>query len=270
MPLLISTLKYRLLLLSAGAVVSLLAATEGHGQRPGETGTLTISREIKGGPPITLEFRGTFADGAGRLDVVGGSDAAKFPPGAYILVSDTSGAALIVMPGEKLYGAMGAGARLGGIVEMYTPAGTITDLSVKIDSLGPGEAIDGRPTGRYRITSQFNLTISNNGGVQGVAVSKGVTDLWQADIHSKIPNPFLGLGGDPAPSDPLKELNAALRSVQKRLPGVTVKSETTATLSARGVAFTNQRVTTSLSNIRDTTVDLAKLAIPAGYSRRSQ
>lgn len=243
--------------------MSLAAATGGHAPRPGKTGMLTVSREIKGGPPDTIKFRGTFVGGAGRLDIVGAAE--HFPPGAYILVSDTSGAALIVIPGEKAYSVMGAGARLGGIVEAYTPEGAITDLTVKIDSLGPGEVIDGRPTRRYRITSQFNLTMG-----EGVATSRGVTDLWQAEIDSKIPNPFVGLGGDPSPADPLKKLNAALTSIKQQLPGVTVKSETAATLSTQGAVFTNQLSTMRLSDIRDTTVDDATLVVPAGFRRHDR
>lgn len=260
MPLVISTPRNRSLLLCAGAVMSLAASTVEHAPRPGKVATLTVSREIKRGPPDTIKFRGTFLGGAGRLDIIGAAE--HFPPGAYILVSDTSGAALIVLPGEKAYSVMGAGARLGGIVEAYTPEGTITDLTVKLDSLGPGEVIEGRPTRRYRLTSQFNLTIG-----EGVAVSRGVTDLWQAEIDSKIPNPFVGLGGDPSPADPLKKLNAALSSIHLQLPGVTVKSETAVTLSTRGVVFTNQLSTMRLSDIRDTTVDDATLAVPAGFRR---
>jgi hypothetical protein len=62
-------------------------------------------------------------------------------------------------------------------------------------------------------------------------------------------------------------LNAALSSIHLQLPGVTVKSESAATLSTRGVVFTNQLSTMRLSDIRDTTVDDATLAVPAGFRR---
>lgn len=259
MPLVISTPRNRSLTLCAGAVISLAAANVGHTPRLAKVATLTVSREIKTGTPDTIKFRGIFAGGAGRLDLIVAAE--HFPPGAYILVSDTSGAALIVVPGDKAYQVMGAGARLGGIVEAYTPEGTVTNLTVRLDSLGPGEVIEGRPTRRYRITSQFNLTTG-----EGVAVSRSVTDLWQAELDSKIPNPFVGLGGDPSPTDPLQKLNAALRSLH--LPGVTIKSETAATLSTQGVVFTNQLSTMRLSDIRDTTVDDATLAVPVGFSSK--
>src|ERR1700737_3962862 len=155
MPLSISARQYRSLILCAGAVSSLAASTVGRAPRPGKVATLKVSREIAKGPPDTIKFRGTFVGGAGRLNIIGAAE--HFPPGAYILVSDTSGAALMVLPGEKAYWVMGAGARLGGIVEADTPEGTITDLTVTLDSLGPGEVIEGRPTRRYRLTSQFNL-----------------------------------------------------------------------------------------------------------------
>jgi hypothetical protein len=235
---------------------------------PATNGTafkLTISREIKNGPPITLEFRGTAADGLGRLDIIGGTDAKNFPAGSYVLVSDTSGAATMVLTAEKTIRPMLSGARLGGLVELYTPRGQLSDVTVRLDDLGPGEAVDGHPTRRYRITSAFTLTVT----IKGKAApgrSHRVLELWQAQLPVRIPNPFAGLGGDDSTPDPLQELNAKVREVGMRLPGVTIRSQAKATLSAAGVAFTNQLVTTLVSEIRDAEVDKRTLEMPAGYA----
>lgn len=243
-----------------------LAAQQQAPRQPATAFTLTIARVIQNGAPISVDFRGIAAGGMARLDVTGGTDAASFPTGSYLLVSDTSGAARLVDTIHKTVRSIGAGARLGGLVELHTPPGVVSDVMVTLDTLGAGEVIDGLTTRRYRLTTRFSLTLTFETGESGAAQSTSVTDLWQADATERIPNPFVGLGGGATPDDFLAPLNRALVETGRRLPGLTLRSETHASLSARGITFTRERVSTRLSGLRPTLVDSASLLIPSGFT----
>lgn len=251
------------------AVLPLAAQQQPLGQ-PGTAFTLRVARVIQNGAPITLEMRGIAAGGVARLDVTGGTDAASFPAGSYLLISDTTGAARLVDSLHKSVRSIGAGARLGGLVELHTPPGVVSDVTVAIDTLGAGEMIDGRATRRYRLTTRFSLTMTLGTGETGTAQSNSVTELWQAVGAERIPNPFVGLGGGETPDDFLAPLNRVLVETARRIPGVTLRSETQASLSARGIAFTGQQVSTRLSDLRPAVVDPASLQIPSGFTRQTR
>lgn len=245
-----------------------LAAQQQAPLQPGTAFTLSIERVIQNGQPITLDIRGITAGGVARLDVTGGTDTVGIPVGSYLLVSDTSGAARLVDTIHKTVRSIGAGARLGGLVELHTPPGVVSDVKVLVDTLGAGETIDGRATRRYRLSTQFSLSMILPNGESPVAQSSSVTDLWQAVGAERIPNPFLGLGGDETPNDFLAPLNRVLVETGRRIPGITLRSETQASLSAGGVAITVQRVNTRLSGVRPAMVDPASLRIPSGFTSR--
>jgi hypothetical protein len=229
--------------------------------------TLRIWRQDDGGPTATVDFRGSFAGGAGRFDIVGGSDSTNYPVGAYVLVADTTGAAWLVLPAEKAYSRMPTGVSLGGIVDPYLPPGSIAGAAVTVDNLGPGEIIDGYSTLHYRFTSVFNLKVLSDGHEE-TGRNRAVTDVWQIDLPATIPDPFLGLGGNRSDSNRFKSLDDKLSVAYPRLSGVTIRSTTTDDFSAAGVILAHTKVTTQLSNIREATVDKAILAIPPGYTLR--
>lgn len=242
-----------------------LAAQQQPSPQPATAFTLSIARVIQNGPPITVDFRGITAGGTARLEVTGGTDAAGFPAGTWLLISDTSGAARLVDTVHRTIRSIGAGARLGGIVELHTPPGVVSDVAVTLDTLGAGEVIEGRATRRYRVTTHFSLTMTSGTGKSGAAQSTSVTDLWQADGPERIPNPFVGLGGGETPDDFLAPLNRLLVETARGLPGLTLRSETHATLSARGVTITSQQVSTRLSGLRRAVADPASLQVPSGF-----
>jgi hypothetical protein len=261
----LAALAVRWFLVGATAAVPPLSG-QGRATAPAATAfALDITRVIQNGPPVTLDFRGISAGGVARLDVVGGSDAASFPAGGYLLVFDSSGAARLVDSIHRSVKVIGAGARLGGLVELHTPPGTVTEVVVTIDSLGPGEPLEGRATQRYRLTTSFSLALESGGQVVH-AQSTSVTELWQDQAADRIPNPFIGLGGDAAPGDFLAPLNRVLAEKGHQLPGLTLRSETKASLSAGGVAFTRQRVTTRVSGVHSASGDHVGLQLPSGFT----
>lgn len=243
-----------------------LPAQERTASQPATAYALTISRTIQNGLPVTLEFRGIAAGGVARLDITGGTDSANMPPGSYLLVTDSSGAARLVDTATRTVQVIGAGARLGGLVELYTPPGSVTDVHVKVDTLGDGELLEGRRTRHYRITTSFSLGVTGPSGQVAQARSASVTELWQAEGTERVPNPFVGLGGNGAPGDFLSPFDDALVAIGRRLSGITLRSETHASLSARGIAFTQEHVVTRLSALRSATVDPASLRVPLGYT----
>jgi hypothetical protein len=227
---------------------------------------LTISRVIQRGPPVTLDFRGMAVGGAARLDITGGSDAARMPAGSCVLISDTSGAARLVDSVHRRVHLLGAGARLGGLVELHIPPGRVSDVAVTLDTLGAGDVIEGHATRRYRITTCSALALTLREGRVATAQSSSVTALWHAEWGERIPNPFLGPGGDDTPGDFLAPLNRALVETGRRLSGVTLRRETHASLAARGIPFTQQDVTTQTSGLRPAVVDPITLRVPSEFT----
>ena len=100
----------------------------------------------------------------------------------------------------------------------------------------------------------------------GTAQSASVTELWQAEGSERIPNPFVGLGGDDTPCDCLAPLDRLLAETGRRLSGVTLRSQTHSSLSARGIAFTQEDVTTQTSGLRLVVVDPMTLQMPSQFT----
>ncbi|MDB4877654.1 MAG: hypothetical protein JWM41_4100 [Gemmatimonadetes bacterium] len=103
----------------------------------------------------------------------------------------------------------------------------LLDVNFKIEKLGAGDAMDGRPTQHYRITTDYRVVW----GGQGFP-AHAVTEIWSTQLPTNIPNPFEPLiVGDQSTDGPLIEYALKLRAVRSQIEGTPIKVVTTTTFT---------------------------------------
>lgn len=128
-------------------------------------------------------------------------------------------------PGGRRGGGAGGRGR-GGIGSGFLSQVNLLDVSFKLEKLGDGEAIDGRPTQHVRITADYRILW----GDQSLP-AHAVTEMWTARLPAGIPNPFEPLVvADQSTDGPLIEYALKLRRVRDQLEGTPVKVVTTTTI----------------------------------------
>jgi hypothetical protein len=181
--------------------------------------SVTAANDVFGGPAVVAlgrvmgGGRGGFARGGGDAAGGGGNRAARGGgfgrgPGG---------------PGAR--GGRGRGrAALGqGFLDQLQ----LLNVDFKLEKLGAGDALDGRPTQHYRVTTDYRVVWGDQ-----VFPAHAVTELWTAQLPSKIPNPFEPFGvADQSTDGPLIEYALKLRAVRAQIEGTPIKVVTTTTLS---------------------------------------
>lgn len=120
----------------------------------------------------------------------------------------------------------GGGRGRGGIGGGFLSQVNLLDVSFKLEKLGDGEAIDGRPTQHVRITTDYRILW----GDQSLP-AHAVTEMWTAKLPAPIPNPFEPLVvADQSNDGPLIEYALRLRKIREQLEGTPVKVVTTTTI----------------------------------------
>ena len=153
----------------------------------------------------------------------------------------------------------------------------ITSVKVQTEDLGAGEAIENRPTHKYRITGDYEFKLYGQ-----PRNAKTTTEVWTIDFPTKLVDPFeqASMSGD---SLSYAGISSRLAAEEKKLPGVRVKTVTTQTIplsmaggaeadvSASGqVAQTVNIVrTTTITALKEVEIDDAVLRIPEGYRKVS-
>ena len=172
----------------------------------------------------------------------------------------------------------GRGGRGGGFNPMQVIQDlVVTSMKVQTEDLGASDAVETRPTHRYRITADYEFKLYGQ-----ARTAKTTTEVWSVDFPQKIVDPFEGAS---VASDSLSYagISARLVAEQKKIPGVHVKSVTTQTIplsvlagaeadvnAAGQVAQTVSIVrTTTITALKEAEVDEGLLSIPAGYRKVS-
>jgi hypothetical protein len=115
----------------------------------------------------------------------------------------------------------------GGVGSGFLSQVDLLDVSFKIEKLGAGEIVDGRPTQKVRITADYRILW----GDQSVP-AHAVTEMLTAKLPADIPNPFEPLVvADQSSDGPLIEYALKLRAIRRQLEGTPIKVVTTTTLS---------------------------------------
>ena len=159
-----------------------------------------------GGPPDGGGGGGGPPGGAGR----GGRGGGGGPPG-----------------GGGAGGRGGRGRGRGGVGSGFLSQIELLNVDFKLEKLGAGDPVDGKPTQHYRITTDYRILW----GDQGIP-AHAVTEVWTTPLPTDIPNPFEPLiVADQSTDGPLIEYALKLRAVRAQLEGTLVKVITTTTLS---------------------------------------
>ena len=173
----------------------------------------------------------------------------------------------------------GRGGRGGGFVNpmQILQDLIITSVKVQTEDLGAGEAIESRPTRKYRITGDYEFTLYGQ-----PRTAKTTTEVWTIDFPTRVVDPFdaSATRGD---SLSYAGITARLAAEEKKLPGVRVKTVTTQTipLSMMGAAEADVNAsgqvaqtvsivrTMTITGLKEVEIDDEALKVPEGYRKVS-
>lgn len=130
-------------------------------------------------------------------------------------------------PGGGARGARGPGRGRGGVGQGFLSQLQLLDVNFKLEKLGVSDAIDGRPTQHYRITTDYRVVWGDQ-----PFPAHAVTEIWTTALPTQIPNPFEPLiVADQSTDGPLIEYSLKLRAIRAQLEGTPIKVVTTTTFS---------------------------------------
>ncbi len=139
-----------------------------------------------------------FAAGRGRIDIVEGELPGVFVKGDYMLIDSAS--TVIADPDSKTFTDLVPHGDASAITRATNLGTTVKDVNVSVDSLGDGEAIDGRPTRRYRVKTTYAVVVDVSGvaGLSEIPPRRvdmtQTVDYWLVDVRDlpSIPSAFAG------------------------------------------------------------------------------
>lgn len=248
-----------------------LAQARSAAQPPqGFTYTLTTTQAsgrsgITGGPGAqSYVAHATVLGSRGRMDIVEGNTT-LFAKGDYILFDSTE--IVVVHPAAQSFNLVTE--QTVAAVEQGALDSTIkvSDESVVLDLIGPGDTISGFPTTHYRMRLGFNMAALAMPVRLG---SEAVTDYWVASIPGMGPNPMLGAnavghasGGVPGV---LRGLSLRVDSAAARMGRTIVLRSASATRITMGPGTRQESQTSTLvSDIKRAPVDKSYLIVPIQY-----
>ncbi|HET9424956.1 MAG TPA: hypothetical protein VFO55_06245 [Gemmatimonadaceae bacterium] len=173
-------------------------------------------------------------------------------------------------------GDQGRGGRGGGMNPMMVIQDlVITGMKVQTEDLGSGEAIESRPTRRYRVTADYDFKLYGQ-----ARTAKTTAEVWTVEFPHLVVDPFEGAT---AAGDSLSYagITARLAAEIRKIPGVRVKTVTTQTIPISVAAGAEAEVTPSgqvaetvnivrtvtITALKEADVDETLLEVPTGYRK---
>jgi hypothetical protein len=165
-----------------------------------------------------------------------------------------------------------AGRGRGGLGQGFLNQIQLLNVDFKLEKLGPGDAIDTRPTQHYRVTTDYRIVWGDQ-----VIPAHAVTEMWTAQLPVNVPNPFEPfIVADQSGDGPLIEYALKLRAVRAQIEGTPIKVVTTTTLGGvQGIVGfqgfvgndpTVDKLTvvqqTQITNVQPTDIDPKLLEVP--------
>lgn len=232
------------------------------------TQNVTAADNMFGGPGIVALAR-SLGGGRGGFPAGGGG-----PPGGGARGGRGGGGGGGPPGGARgARGGRGRGGRggAGGLLDQLD----LLDVNFKLEKLGDGEAIDGRPTQRVRVTTDYRILWGDQ-----AFPAHAVTEIWTQKLPVAVPNPFEPLlVADQSTDGPLIEYALKLRAIRAQFDGTPVKVITTTTFSdlgnivgLRALIGNDPNVTpkltvvqqTQLTNVQPADVDPKLFVVPEG------
>ncbi len=195
--------------------------------------------------------------------------------GDYLLLSNDGHTVTIVHTARREYSVVDDTTfqRIVGTALRAVPFLSIRvgDAQVDTERLGAGEPLLGHPTERYRLTQDFTVSVGAM-GVHGTTVhQRVVTEYWVASDLALPHNPLIAF---------VSQLETALAQTDRRFAHRTEEAlrPLVRSTALRVVVHAESRDedgkverktrTLALTALERSTVDAARLAVPAGYTRR--
>lgn len=176
----------------------------------GGPAVVTLGRVMGGG-------RGGFARGAGGDSAGGGGNRGARAGGGGFGRGGGGGG----------FGRPGRGRGRGGLGQGFLNQVQLLNVDFKLEKLGAGDAMDGRPTQHYRVTTDYRIVWGDQ-----VIPAHAVTELWTTQLPTAIPNPFEPfIVADQSTDGPLVEYALKLRAIRSQIDGTPIKVVTTTALS---------------------------------------
>jgi hypothetical protein len=255
----------------AGSLAPLAAATS---QRtsPGYTYRLDMTGRVSEPNGRTTDFvvmsgHALVTDKAGRLDI----DRASLDRGAvaqkdsYILYDSTSmtivsptSRQIVRLPLEHLERALSAARASDAGVE-------VSDPSVNLEQLGPGEPILGMATTKYRITQDYKVATKGASTTRN-STERIVQDFWMADAPKHFANPFARLRHlGASPNGGYRDVAAAATADRVKDHGIALKTVTTISSTSSRNEVTQTVSTMQVTELQTENIDDDILVAPTDY-----
>ena len=207
-----------------------------------------------------------------------GRQQADLGDGAYTLVDAANRRIQVVMPANKQYFEMKFDDSTAMALKTAAAASmTVADLKISGQSLGSGGTVNGMPTNRYRLTTDFAELASSGQHQRKMHI---VEEYWVADALRDVPDPMEQLGrtlggkGGFAQSPysaiggtSLNEFLTRRAAEQRKLfKGFPVRTVTTSDETGADGKVQHSVSTTELSDVQRGNFDASLFKVPADYT----
>jgi hypothetical protein len=254
------------------ASVALLGALSASAHAQGLTYDMKMAMQkgvgaTAGDAQILMSGHGQFSDGNSRMDmnesVMPGGFMGK---GTSMILRSGTRNIWIVDPAKQQYIEINMDSVanfsltslniMGGLVKMET-----SDATVDMQSMGPGETIQGYTTMKYRLTTSFTSTTSILGRKKR-SKNTTTTDIWIAPQLAGLYNPASAASQGGGGSELTQKTRAAYAKVGK---GASIK--TVSQTQSTGDHASAMTATMELLNIKHARVPSSAFEVPKGYAK---
>jgi hypothetical protein len=214
------------------------------------------------GGDLVVVGHGVAAGGLSRLDVdsaPAGPTMGAFGPGDYFLMLD-SGRVVAVSPATKTY-LDGFSTAMGSMPPDMMAQASVTNVVVNVEKLGAGDAVEGHPTDKYRISSQYTM------GIMGQSINfASEYEILTAQLPVHIITPFSGSLPKTLATGPFADLYTKISEAQKKVSGTTVRVSSSTGISGPMSMTMTQNV--QLSDLKTADVDDKVFQVPEGFTAK--
>jgi hypothetical protein len=220
---------------------------------------------------VFMAAHGQFSNGNARLDFTESPmPGGMMGQGTYMIVKSESSVSTFVDPAKRQYYEIDRNdlAKTAAAAQQMTSGLVKTDVSgiaVTAEPLGPGEAIEGYATTKYRITDAYAMSISVMGR-NSKTTEHSTTDLWIAPALDGVMNP-MSRQAPPASGGSMDALTAELTKAYGKIgKGVVLRTARTSVSETDGKTRTST-MTTEISNIKRASISPAVFTVPSDYTK---
>jgi hypothetical protein len=213
---------------------------------------------------------GQFAGGNSRIDFIESlAPSGMMSTGTYMITSASKHTVTSVDPAKHQYTVIDL-AELGKTAtDMSASLGggaktEFTNVKVAVEDLGPGEALDGYATYKYRIAQSFTMNISAMGRTIS-APSQSTTEIWIAPQLDALMDP--SAQPHAMSTGPMAELTKELIAAYGKMRRGLMLKRVSTTEGGMGAHKHTTTMTTVITNVRKAAISSSVFEVPAGYAK---